>query len=75
MKCKVKFKDSSNNLRNFPRLMISDNGMIVLFEEEEQGVVLVKSRVKVEFGVGEYCECFNMAFFQDFDGKVIVSND
>ena len=78
MKCKVKSKEMSRKLIEFPKLMISSNDMIVLFDQEESGIVLAESAICDDLGVGEYCEyceCFNMSFFQDFDGKVIVSND
>ena len=75
MKCKVKSKEENGKLIEFPKLMISSNDMIVLFDKKEGGIVLAESRICDDLGVGEYCEFFNMSFFQDFDGKVIVSND
>lgn len=57
----------------FPKLMISDKGMIVLFEYEHRGIVLYKGNG----GSKEFLfqKSFNMTLFTDYFGKVILSND
>lgn len=58
---------------DFPKLMVHENGDVVLFEGTEDGV-LVASKSTPE-DIGSYSECWNPRMFQDFKGSVTLSND
>jgi|LakMenEpi03Aug12_release.lakeMendotaPanAssembly.Ray.scaffolds.fasta_scaffold2979083_2 hypothetical protein len=57
----------------YPKLMISNKGMIVLFVSNRCGTVLHKGDGAT--ALGSYSKDFVMEIFTDFDGKVIISSE
>lgn len=63
----------SSKTEEYPRLMIDSSGMVVLFEEEEEGTVVATPRDG--FTVGEYRSDFDMDKFNNFTGTVELKNN
>jgi hypothetical protein len=61
---------SDETIEQFPRLMISDNGEVVLFISTGCGTSIVGSNK-----MGEYSEYWDMSRFKLFTGKVELSNN
>lgn len=60
------------NRTEFPKLMISTGGMIVLFESKTSGAVVMEgSGHRI---IGEYSKTWNLNLFTNFNGKVELSN-
>lgn len=57
----------------YPRLMISNFGRVVLFSEQDKGVVINYSEDPGE--VGYYGDSWTMREFSDFIGTVELSNE
>jgi hypothetical protein len=61
------------NQNEYPCLMESTkNDVIVLFNEESQGMV-VNTSCK-QYKIGEYNDLWNMSVFTKLEGKVILEN-
>jgi len=58
---------------DFPKLMISTKGIIVLFESKEHGMV-VGGKSKNWSTIGEYLTEWDMSQFSDYDGSVTIQN-
>lgn len=74
MKVKIKENKGSSVGTPFPKLMISESGTIVLFQESDKGVCLKDGCLTFK-KVGQYTNDWSMHYFTDFDGKVTLSND
>lgn len=59
--------------RPFPKLMIADDGDVVLMFERAKGIYL-KSR-HAENHIGEIVNGFAMGCFKDFDGSITLQNE
>jgi hypothetical protein len=77
----VSIQDDSNCKKklNFPKLMISPSGLIVLMSTACDGIVVSnKNRVigdmNVEYYVGERITDWNMNSFKDYNGTVTLEN-
>lgn len=57
----------------FPKLMISNRGLIVLFNDFGQGTVLLRGEGATK--LASYSKTFNMSIFTDYEGKLIIEND
>lgn len=58
----------------FPKLMVSDTGVIVLFSDEINGVVIYDDTAS--FVIGEHNTNFwDMYEFKDFHGTITLEND
>ena len=55
----------------YPKLMESGGGLIVLFKQKASGVVIQKDD---HWEVGDRCNSFDMQQFTDFNGSVTLSN-
>lgn len=71
---KVEVNEQSVGKSPYPRLMISDNGLIVLFTKFEHGFV-VYSPEDYTFGEGYHSSTWAMDNFREFTGSVTFSND
>lgn len=60
------------NNRPYPKLMISDSGMIVLFIRERAGTVLHSSGLKSM--EGRYDTEWPMRYYRDFEGELTMKN-
>lgn len=69
MKVVVKEKSS---YQQYPKLMKSNAGLIVLMVGDKTGVVVVGNDF---WDKGHYADNWGMCVFKDFDGEVILSND
>ena len=69
---KVTVKDKSSEIE-YPCLMISDSGTIVLFREHENGVCLKQGNTFVK--LGDYSNSWDMNVFNPFAGSVTLSNE
>lgn len=58
--------------KTYPYLGISDNGCVVLFEEEKKGVCLVKGETNND--VGGYSSMWGESMFKPFTGEIVMSN-
>tara|TARA_R110000822_G_scaffold219293_1_gene353492 strand:+ start:51 stop:266 length:216 start_codon:yes stop_codon:yes gene_type:complete len=70
MSIKVSLSKKIENVKCFPKLMISNN-FIVLFTELRNGTVVNDTDF---IGVGYCSKSWNMSDFKDYDGEVILSN-
>lgn len=57
---------------SFPKIMTTDNGMVVLFQSSCCGVVLSSSQK--DWRVGEYSDSWIPNHFKDYFGDIILSN-
>ena len=57
----------------FPKLMIAEDGEIVLFSEEKVGVI-VNTKINSFYQIGEYSDDWHMNSFKDFYGSITMSN-
>lgn len=55
----------------FPKLMISDNGTLVLFDSPGKGICLSEGKPRGK----AYGTAWNMSSFRDFEGTVILKNE
>lgn len=56
---------------DFPKLMISEDGLVVLFHEDKCGVVVYS---RDGFHIGNYSEEWDMDEFSYFEGELTLSN-
>jgi hypothetical protein len=58
----------------FPKLMVTNEGKVVLFSENKKGMVInaIESHGEIN---GECYHCWDMSMFTDFEGSVTLSND
>ncbi len=68
IKSVVSFKTGCD--RDYPKLMVADEGLIVLFLEAEEGTVIQSDN----YQCGYYAEDWEMSDFTDFNGTVTLSN-
>ena len=59
--------------KSFPKLMIDENITIVLFNQEEKGVV-VSNKVGI-YNIGDYYNNWAMNCFKDYNGEVTLKNE
>lgn len=57
--------------REFPKLMVANNGEVVLFESYKSGTVLKG----VDWKTGHYSNNWSMNEFSDFNGSITLSNE
>ena len=57
----------------FPKLMITDEGIVVLMLESGKGTVV--STIESCYEIGHYSESWAMSSFYDFNGSVTLSNE
>ena len=70
MKSTVNF---TKNSKPYPKLMISDKGIIVLFTTYCNGFCVNKS--ESDLTIGSHSSNWDMSRFTDFDGTVTLQND
>lgn len=70
MKVEIKVSDQVN-VKPFPKLMISKDGDLVLFESEQKGMYLKGTNYEKP----HYCNNWHMNNFKDFEGSITLSND
>lgn len=58
----------------FPKLMIAEDGKIVLFFSDKVGTVIDLGDNNSGDRIGEYSNDWHMNSFQDFYGSIIMSN-
>ena len=58
----------------FPKLMISDRGMIVFFSESKKGMVFSADREKF-YPILKYSEDWRMEVFKDYNDPITIQNE
>ena len=58
----------------FPKLMIAQNGLLVLMTDSEKGIVALQGEASCH-KIGTYREDWAMDGFADFKGSVTLSNE
>lgn len=71
MAIEVKVEKQKKQESEYPKLMASVSGNVVLFLEKNRGILLVSDGAKV---VGDYETTWIEEYFTDFDGTVTLSN-
>jgi hypothetical protein len=59
--------------KSFPKLMISNDGQIVLFIIQSIGTVVYSNSNNCK--VGYYSNAWNMDIYNDFDGEITLKNE
>ena len=67
---KLVVKQSTSDI-DFPKLMISETGLVVLFSSSKLGTVIRGDRL---WGAGEHSVIWIIDMFTDFDGTITLSN-
>lgn len=70
----VKVEVNEKKLKNYPKLMVSDDGCKVLFIETEVGVCVDKGNNPLNY-IGEYSDRWAENEFTDFTGSITLSNE
>ena len=73
IKVKADLRSIPKREKQFPKLMISDKGLIVLFNDFGCGTVLQMGNGATK--LASYSRTFNMNIFSDYEGKLIIEND
>ena len=63
-----------NKELKFPKLMVLEE-TVVLFTSEDEGTVLLDKSIFNRFEVGHHSKEFDMTYFKDFKGKIVLSNE
>jgi hypothetical protein len=71
MKSEIKEKEQKSS--EYPKLMICEKNLVVLFTKEKCGTVV--SSGNSNWPLGDYCEYWDMHKFVGFKGVVELSND
>lgn len=59
----------------FPKLMIHyNNGRIILFTSQSEGVVVNRGTILSSFHVGEYSKGWTSVLYRDYKGSVCLEN-
>ena len=72
----IKSKESSTGIKaiSFPKLMISNNGTVVLMNEDASGTALTSNRTSF-YKVGHYATDWIMGSFVDYNGTITLENE
>lgn len=65
-------KEKETKRLEFPCLMKSDNGLVVLFTMPHKGFVISEG---ADWAIGHYADNWNMSDFLLLNGEIILSND
>ena len=72
MSVKVSLKENAVTVKGYPKLMITNYGLIVLFTSEETGTVINKIN---DYKLGYYSDDWNDSNFKDYNGEVTLKNE
>jgi hypothetical protein len=72
MSVNVSLSEEVSKEKGFPKLMINDRGMVVLFLEPKMGTVI---KVVDVHQVGLFLETWYMGCFTDYNGEVTLKNE
>ena len=72
MSVKVSLKENAATVKGYPKLMVSNYGVIVLFKKESIGTVVLSD---IRYEMLHYCSSWDMSFFKDYDGEVTLKNE
>ena len=72
MTIKVSLKEKYISHKEFPKLMIANNNLIVLFIKEGVGMVVNNDGI---YDFGRYSETWQSKLFKDYNRKLILKND
>ena len=67
----VKVSDKEERENDYPKLMVDEYGMIVLFAGHKVGMVVETDSRE---DCGHYSESWDMSWFTEFDGSITLSN-
>jgi hypothetical protein len=71
----IEIKDAKTEKpRPFPKMMITEDGLIVYFTDSQSGIV-VRDNSKQEYGFGCLSCAWHSACFTDFKGVIELRND
>lgn len=66
---------SVKKTKEYPKLMIGSDGLIVLFYQETKGTVIKSSSKDViGFTIGHYSDTWNMDWFDDYNEPITIQN-
>lgn len=76
MKSRIQEKEICNEEKTYPYIGIDRKGLIVLFCNKQEGVILKKPEEQLynRYKVGDYREDWVQGAFQVFDKEVVLSN-
>ena len=72
MSIEVKLKGIVFEVKTFPKLMIDKNRTIVLFSQEDRGIVV--SAKESIYDVGDFNNDWAMSCFSDYEGELTLKN-
>lgn len=67
---KTKLEEKENE---FPKLMISHDGLLIFFIEEKKGILLNDPQKEYEDVGIHYAENWSMTYFTDFKGSITIT--
>ena len=73
MSVKVSLKESVFTVKYFPKLMIGDKGVIILFQNDSEGVVVFPG--DNSYNVGYYYADWASEMFKDYNEEVTLKNE
>ena len=69
----VSLSKKLESLKCFPKLMINNDGLLILFLKYAEGTVIYGEWYT--YTKGHYCKCVNMDNFTDYEGEVTLKNE
>ena len=72
MSVKVSAKEEVVKVINYPKLMVDEDDMIVLFDEYQEGFVV---RTKSGYNLCYYSNAWDMQEFTDYNGEITLKNE
>jgi hypothetical protein len=69
---KTKVLNGESKKKDFPKLMISESGNIILFKKWGVGTIIVSESNE---NIGNHYTDFAMELFSDFDGEILLRNN
>mgnify|MGYP003647461559 CR=1 FL=1 len=72
MSVEVKLKGIVFTVKSFPKLMIANDRLIVLFNSEETGTAMNNID---DWKIGDVSNRFTMEEFKDYEGEITLKNE
>jgi hypothetical protein len=72
MSVKVTLKEEVVKSINYPKLMVDEEDLIVLFDEYQEGFVV---RAKSGYNLCYYSNSWDMSDFVDYNGEITLKNE
>jgi hypothetical protein len=72
MSVKASLSGEVIKVKRFPKLMVADGDLIVLFNADRKGIVVNSKRGQ---NIGDYSIDWAMGAFKDYNGEVTLKNE